>query len=198
MSIKVMCSVCHVFCISYHRWHHNSVLNSESGLVLHRLEIIRLVLSQRSPHSFHWLPACHSSRKKSSPWSHGYLTCLEWTWALEICSRPPGAGWQRSRSSQKTLLLSFTFAVIQDRFTRPFFLPLCSACLPSTDQGLLSVSFAPATFSHFCTDLLFHLITPKSQDCFGACLLSHSHTTVLTDLPPPPVKAADLFVSQCI
>lgn len=62
-------------------------------------------------------------------------------------------------------LFSFTFAMIEDIFTRPSFFSLCSACLPSTVQGLLlSASLAPATFPHFHTDSPFHLLTPKPQD----------------------------------
>lgn len=41
-----------------------SQLSSESGWLLHRLEIISLVLIQGSPHSFHWLSVIHSSLKK--------------------------------------------------------------------------------------------------------------------------------------
>lgn len=118
-----------------------------------------------------YLPAIHPSKKLTLLWDnscHDYHTCLEWTKQLEICSRPPGAGWQRSRSFQKNLLLSLTFSMIQDGFPRSFFLPLCYTCLPSTDQGLLlSVSLAPASFSHFHADLpFFHLLTPNHRTSF--------------------------------
>lgn len=150
------------------------------------------------------LPAIHPSKKFTLLWDnscHGYLTCLEWTKHLS-----PGdllkTSWCWMTEKQKFSENPSPFlhlAMIQDRFTRPSFLPLCSACLPSTVPGLLlSGSLAPATFSHF------HKIYPS---IYSLHLLNHRtsfwrlptvtlHITVLTDFPPPPVQAADLFVCQ--
>lgn len=136
------------------------------------------------------LPAIHPSKKFTLLWDnscHGYLTCLEWTKHLS-----PGdllkTSWCWMTEKQKFSENPSPFlhlAMIQDRFTRPSFLPLCSACLPSTVPGLLlSASLAPATFSHFHTDLPFHLLTPKSQDFFLEAAYCHTPHHCTYRLPP--------------
>lgn len=170
-----------------------SQLISEGAWVLHRLEIIRLVMSQGS-HSFHWLPACHTSLKKAHLAMQQFMPWLSHLPRMDQAPEP----W---RSAQDLLVLhdreaevlrklfSFPSPLLWYRMvvTRPSFLFLYSACPPSTVQASLS----PATFSHFHTDLPFHLLTPKSQDFFFE--IAHCHTPISGTYRPPTTTCASCW-----
>lgn len=125
-----MYSVCYVLCLSYHCWHHNSVLSSEGGWVLHRLEITRLVVSQGSPHCFYWLSACHSSLKK------GHLAMgqfMPWLYHLPRMDQAP----EPWRSAPDLLVLDDREAeALRKLFCFPSRLPWCGMDSPDPLSSL--------------------------------------------------------------